>query len=162
MNRKEVSKELKQKQGIKSRTTTVTPTESEDYYKDPSDSNKGPVSVNSYYPYAMDRLDDAMSEIPLDDFTDLWKFISDDDNEQVNDVQEVIVRQHPRDVRLKGGKRSKNKEYPDEKDNNREEVEQLIPNPRTGAIKRIKSSTSSSNNFGSNPLLSSVLGISIE
>jgi hypothetical protein len=149
-----------------------------------SERNTGsPVVSASYYPYAMDRLDDAMSEIPFDEFYDLWKFVDDDpgDHNQMEENEavegssnlppsSVISKQHPRDLTLPsssklpaGIKSNKNR-----RKNQRtyEDAEQLIQNPKTrGIVKRVKtlsSSTPSSSLHSQNPLLAQVLGISIE
>lgn len=134
-----------------------------------------PVSA-SYYPYAMDRLDDAMSEIPFDNFQDLWKFVDNEDNQEVEDAspppassQEEIapMKQHPRDITLPSPgtgrinvNSNKNKNLGRRNQVLREE-EQLIQNPRTGGVvKRVRATSSS--NLPSNPVLAQVLGISIE
>ena len=135
-----------------------------------------PVSA-SYYPYAMDRLDDAMSEIPFDNFQDLWKFVDDEDNQEVEDAappspassqeQVSFMKQHPRDITLPSsgtGRINVNSNKNRNLEKRRNQVlqeEQLIQNPRTGGVvKRLRATSSS--NLPSNPVLAQVLGISIE
>ena len=137
-----------------------------------------PVSA-SYYPYAMDRLDDAMIEIPFDEFHDLWKFVDDDPgdhhqeegNEVVDDEVSktpssvITTKKHPRDMTLPSpgtgiGINGNNKNRRKNLQRQRQE-EQLIQNPRTGGtLKRVK--TPSNLHSSQNPLLAQVLGISIE
>ena len=142
----------------------------------PSEGDAVSSPPSPYYPYTMDRLDDAMSEIPFDEFHDLWKFIEDEEDEDVRvtgtsgvGVGDPLLLLRPEDSVKRG------RDPPD----TGKRDEQLIHHPKSVktspgnspvlpglANRNTKARLRNNNNNNSplppNPTLAQVLGISLE
>lgn len=154
----------------------------------PSEGDGVSSPPSPYYPYTMDRLDDAMSEIPFDEFHDLWKFIEDEEDGEDEDVRvagtsgvgvgDPLLLLHPEDS-VKRNQVEETNRRRDTTDTAGKRDEQLIHHPRSVktlagnspvlpglANRNTKARLRNNNNNNSplppNPTLAQVLGISLE